>query len=346
MSQLTPSPALAEPPSRQSPLRIALQIIGGAIGLGLFAWVIMNVAKPENRALLEKLKDAAPGDVALLLGLSVISVSISGSVFRQALTPVRILPMLEVQATNAIASLLALLPFKLSIVFRVLVHNRRDGVPLLTIGAWFASVAATMACVLAPVIAVSVWRGKVDSLWIIASLLGVALCAGLMVLISRLLRTDSGWRVVERLWGALPMPGALRQSSILDRAHEGVRMLSSLPAVGSCVGLRLTDIGVQAARFVVAAGLLGQALAWDQAVLAGSTFFLIGALAPSGQLGAREAGTAGVMHALLASMDFAKLSVVVLTISVMETLVLLVLAAIGVLILRPASLFKARSTPT
>ncbi|MBC7835630.1 MAG: hypothetical protein H7Y88_11105, partial [Phycisphaerales bacterium] len=89
---------------------------------------------------------------------------------------------------------------------------------------------------------------------------------------------------------------------------------------------RAGDAASQIARFIVAAQIAGVALTTDQAVLAGTVYFVIGTFAPTGSLGVREAGTAGAL-AFMSSEQFA---VVVLMVSASEIAVSLAGAGLGV----------------
>ena len=163
-------------------LKLTFQVFGFAIGIALLWWCVHEAMK--NRDALKRLADATPGQIASLIGATLIVIFASGAAFRETLYPVRRLPMLEVQATNVVACLLALLPFKLSIFFRVLIHNRRDHVPLFTIAAWFGAVSVVILCVLVPMLGAGIWRGRADALWffgagggMLATLLTVLLVA-------------------------------------------------------------------------------------------------------------------------------------------------------------------------
>ena len=122
-------------------------------------------------------------------------------------------------------------------------------------------------------------------------------------------------------------------------------MLASPSAVLTCTGLRMADIVVQAFRFMLAATILGQPLSWDQAVLAGGAYFLIGAAAPTGQLGAREAGTAGLMAMLVPYIEWQSFAPVVVVISGAEMIVLLAGSVIGAAYLRPDRLLRLGHKP-
>lgn len=324
----------------KSRMKAIVQIVGFLIGIGLMVWVISAVLGPENQQKLARLRDAKPGQLFGLLGLSALIIVISGEVFRRSLLPVKRLPILGLHATNVIACLLALLPFKLSIVFRLVVHNRRDKVPLLTIGAWFAAVSAITLLAVVPILVAGIVRGTPDIAWYAISLGGIALGIGAMLAVARMLSHETKWTRFTGVWGRLPLPKALKSFGLMERAHEGVRMLASPGAVLTCTGLRMADIVVQALRFMLAATILGQPLSWDQAVLAGGAYFLIGAAAPTGQLGAREAGTAGLMAMLVPYIEWQSFAPVVVVISGAEMIVLLAGSVIGAAYLRPDRLLR------
>lgn len=319
-----------------------LQVAGFLICLGLLAWCLRTAFDERNRAQLERLADADASQVAGLLSLSLVVVLISGEVFRNVLYPVRRLGLLSIHSTNAIASLLALLPFKLSIVARVLVHNRRDGLPLLTITAWFAAVSAVMACAIAPLLAVSRLRQPTDAVSVWLMLTSLLLAAGSMLLFARWLLTPRGWSLVTSIYALLPKPKRLRAdapagAALLDSARQGCFMLASPRAVLVSLLLRGLDVGVQGARILVAAHIIGLDLSFDRAMLAGLAYFLVGAAAPSGQLGARETAVT-----LLLGPEFA---VVPLLITAAETLVLVAGSVLGIAYLRPDRLLRLAKNP-
>lgn len=319
------SPGPGTPPTRRS-LNIGVQLLGFAVGIALLWYCGSLALRPENRGQLQKLAEAGPGPALALAALSLATLLINGLLFWLGLRPVQRLPVRGVLATNAVAMFLSYLPLKLSVVFRLFIHTRRDGVPLLRVGAWFGAVAAIMAAVLGPLVLVSTLHPRVDALWIALALGGVLAAAGSLVLIARLLRDERRWAWFERLAGRLPgRLGTLVRDRLLPRAHEGVRMCADVRCVGASVALRLLDVGVHTARLALAASVIGEPLTADQAVIAGSAFFLIGVVAPTGQLGVREAGTAGIMAALHSE----GLVVAVLMVSAAEAAVVLLAAVAG-----------------
>jgi hypothetical protein len=329
-------------------LKLAVQVLGFAIGIALLAWCVHGALKnPEG---FRRLGEASPGQVAALVGLTLVVILASGAVFRETLVPIRRLPMLEVQATNFIACLLVLVPFKLSVLFRILVHNRRDKVPLLTIGAWFAAVGVVILCVLVPTIAASVWRGRADTLWFIGAGGGMLLSLTAVLLIARFFATVRGWAWLKGHYGRIPLPARLRAGStaadaLLEKAHEGVRMLASPRVVYGCALMRLVDFAAQAGRIAVAAAIVGQSISWEHALLAGTIFFFITAAAPSGAIGTREGGTAWLIATVLPSLDQGLFKVVVIAVSATEAIVLLAGSVLSIAYLRPDRLLRLGHKP-
>lgn len=325
-------------PAARSPVTVALNLLGFALGLVLLWWCGARALSPENSEQLQKLASAPWWQAASLVALSMVSVLFNAMAFRAAIAPVRKLPVRDVLSVNFIASLGNYMPFKLGLIFRVLTHNRRNGVPLLTIGAWMGAMGVIMLGVLGPVLLAGVWRGRVDALWWAASAGGIALLTGVAIGSARFAGTGRGWALIEWVWVNLPMPRRLRQSAMLERVHEGTRMLGSPRAVAAVVTWRLADLATQSARFLVAAAIVGRAVRWDEALLAGSTYYLIGSVSPAGQLGLREAGTAGLIGKVLAGVDFDAFSLIVLMVTAAELVALLLGAAL-------ALAFLARSRP-
>lgn len=328
--------------NRRGLLNIAVQLIGFAAGIALLVWVGMQAFKPANREQLARIAEAGAGEITLLFALSLAVLILNGLIFWVILLPERRLRIPDVLAVNAIASTLAYLPFKLSVVARVAIHNRRDGVPLLTIAAWFGAVAVLIIAALGPVAGMSLWRGEVDAAWWVGSALGVAAAVGFALLLARALAHERGLARIHRAFDPLriaPLDRFLR-SDHFARLHAVFGMLAHPAAVWSATALRLADIAVQTARFMVAAAILDVALTWEQAVLVASTYFLIGLLSPFGMLGTREAGAVGLAELLGFSEAGESLVVVILTVSVSESLVNLAASAASITWLRPDRLLK------
>src|SRR5688572_10507130 len=319
--------------------RTIVQLLGFCIGIGLLAWCASVAFSEKNRAQQARIADAAWTDVALLILLSLATLVINSGAFWSMIHPVRRIPFRRVLVVNTIATTLAYLPFKLSLLFRAAAHNRRDGVPLLTIGAWMGNVGVVMLAVIVPAVAATAWRGGLDALWWATAAGGATLICVTILLVARLFTHDRVWGWLERFMIAQGEEApawrrAVRRSQIMPRAHEGVRMLAHPSAVFGGAFLRMLDIAAQSARFVIASRIVGVDLPLDQAVAAAAGYFIIGVLSPTGMLGFREG-----VFTLLQSESFA---VVVLTVSAVEMVVNLVCAVPAAIALRAG---RQRPTP-
>ncbi len=328
-------------PTPRGLAKAIVQLVGFGACIALFWWVIRGVLAPQSREQLAHLAEAPAWKVAALLALGFATTFINGAIFQVTIRPVRRLRTLDIQSVNAIASLLAPLPFKIGLLFRVFMHNRRDRIPLLAIVAWFGAIVVTMAAAMLPPLGAAASRGTINWVWAVTVLGGVLGTTLAVIVISQVCRDGSGWARVERFVRALPLPRSIKgtpdgsRPGVLPRIHEGLRMLSHPGTVGAAVALRLADAGVHTARFMLAASILGVGLPPGKAVIAGVSYFLIGAAAPTGQLGAREAGSAWLLGRLLPGVDLAQFKLVALLVSATEMSVLLVMAMAGAAYLRP-----------
>ncbi len=320
-----------------------LQLAGFAAGIGLLVWCGLEAFKPENRAQLSRLGEAGVGELSLLFALSVATLVLNGVIFWVVLLPERRIGFSAMLATNAVATMLSYLPFKLSVVLRVAIHNRRDGVPLLTIAAWFGAMAVLVLTTLGPLGLVSLWRGRVDLVWWISGGAGVLVATGSAIGVAGWFAGVRGLGRLHRLADATrigPLARFLRGEAFA-RLHGVFAMLAHAGAAWGATLLRVADLASQTARFVVAASILGVPLSWEQAVLVSTTYFLIGMLSPFGMLGTREAGSVGLAGALGLGGGDESLVVVILAVSASESLVNLVGAGLGVAFLRPDRMLRA-----
>src|SRR5690606_34937746 len=138
----------------------------------------------------EQLREASAAVVAGLIGLSALSLLLNGLIFWILIIPVRRVGLASVLATNALATFLAYLPMKLSVAARVLLHRKRDGVPIPLIGGWFTAVGASMAATFIPLGIISYLFKTVDLLWAITLGAGLAVSVGAAIICARILRTD------------------------------------------------------------------------------------------------------------------------------------------------------------
>lgn len=274
----------------RSVLGIILQVIGFGIGIAMLGWAVQMALREENREQLQKLSEATPGELMLLLIFATLSVGFNGIIFWVVINPIHRLRPTDVIATNAIATFMAYLPFKLSVVARFVIHNRRDKVPVLTIGAWILAEAILMAAVLGPLTLTSIWLKQVNTLWWIVSLISVFGCTLVGSALARQLAGDVGIARMSRLG----LGERVTTHTAFGRVHSGFEMLGNTRATLIANSFRLIDIIVFAMRFYIAARVLDLPLTAQDSLLLGATYFIIGAASPAGMLGTREAGTIAI----------------------------------------------------
>jgi len=327
-------------PNARPRLRLAVQLLGFLIGLALLGWCAQLALSPDNRAQLVRLGDAGPWPVLALVALSALSLILNGLAFWAAVFPVHRLRALDVIAVNAMASFLAFLPFKIGLLFRVFIHGQRDGVPLLTIGAWFAAVALVLLVALLPLIAVSLWRPGLDAAWFIAGAAGIAVCAAALVLLSRVFAGERGLTRIHAVADRLPIAGRLTRTPAFGHVHHGFTMTGDARGVAGGIAFRVADALVQSARLWIAADVLGVELTLASAVVLALGYFVVGMLSPFGMLGTREAGAAGIALALgVGGEAFAPTALLV---GAVDAVTALAGAAVGAVWLRPDRLLRSR----
>jgi hypothetical protein len=336
------------PHPRRRALTLAIQALISLAGLALLVWAVALAFSPANREKLTALRQAPPLHILALLALSLLTQTINGLIFWVSLLPVRRLRLPDVLATNAICTFLAYMPFKLGALLRIAIHNRRDRVPLLTIGAWFAAIAILMALTFAPPVAASLILKRIDPTWVVATLAGELVLATILVLLARAFRGDAGITRLESLCTALRLhiAGRLLRSRLWQNLHTGFDMLADPRAVGASVALRLADIAAQGARFALAAAILHIALPLHAAVVIALAYFAITIVSPF-IVGLREAGVmklAALMLPLAFTRNGEAFAPVPLFVTATEALVYLASAGIGLAWLRPDKLLSLRAS--
>ena len=315
----------------------------------------------ENRAQLERLRDASPASVAALVGLTAAILIVNGLVFWAVLAPVRRLRAVDVCATSCIATFLALLPFKLSLAARIAIHHKRDGVPLMMIGGWLGAVGVLFVGSIGVVAGAAFGRARFEigpDPAILIGLVGLAAFGLATVIGARLFAGPIGLERIRTLilacaLGPLRKPAALVTGShAFGRLHRAFEMLGSPAAVVAALALRVVDVALQAGRFAVAGALIGLEVDIQTAVLLACAHASIGVLSPFGTLGTREAGTLALAAAFglaaasgEAGGDTAGLSVVLLVVGAVDGVTALAMAAMGVAWLRPDRLFRKNKAP-
>ena len=332
---------------RRRGMRIAFQLLGFVLGLALLAWCIAGALSESNRAQLAKLGDASFAAVAGLIFLCIASLACNGAIFWCAIRPVRKLNALDVQATNAVGTLLAYAPFKLSLLFRILIHTRRDGVPLLMVGGWFAAVAIGITAGTLPLFVTSLVLGRVTPIFA-ASVLGGLLVLHLVIWrLSAVFAREKGLALLQRLADRLTPSVIARftRSGSFVNLHAAFDMLSHPWYLALQMVLRAVDLCLLSARLLLAASVLGVSISASQSVIYAAVHFALGALSPTGALGTREGVTAGLASVIDPALAD-QLKLVLLVVLAVESAVTLGAAALGLVRLRPDRLLRAARPPS
>lgn len=339
-------PAAPEPVSRPRGVKVIVQIVGFLGGLALLGWCVTLAFNPSNREQLEKVRELAPSRVALLAALSLATILLDGLIFWFTLRPVRRLAPVDVVATNAVATFLNYLPFKLGLISRFVIHNRRDGVPVLTIFAWMAALAMGILSTYAPVVLVSLARPNVDGLWLAMVALALALSFVIVWQSSRLFAGEIGLTRLDALAGAIRLPILRRffASGMFRHLHAGFAMLADARCLAAVFALRILDLGLQAWRYHAAFDALGQPIAAEKSVLIAAGYMMIGVVSPFGMAGTREGGITWLITRFgLEGVTASGVAVVVLLVGAFAAVSAITLAAAGLAWLRPDKLLRSRS---
>ncbi|MEM1328924.1 MAG: hypothetical protein AAGG07_00035 [Planctomycetota bacterium] len=330
--------------------RRILQLVGYLGALGLMAWAGKIVLSDDNREALDRLGEAGAPSIAGLVALAVGSLIANGLAFWLVIRPVRKIDALGVISVNAVATLLAYLPFKLSIVARATVHKARDGLPVVMTGAWMAATSATVLIGLGAA-GVSAWLlGSIG--WVFGLLTAV-------IAVTCIAATVWGGRFIsgrEGLHRLRALARAIRLSAITEKvmrtgafrhAHDGAGMLASPIAMGGAVVARLADIALTSARFAIAAAAVGVSLDPAGAVALAIAYFVTGATSPVGMVGTREAAavaTASVFGLGGTGTEHEAFLLVALVVTAAELVTALGGAALGFVLLGPSA-FRGKGLP-
>ena len=336
-------PMLPETKPRR-PMRLAIQLLGFLVGLAVLAWCAKMAFSEENREGLAKLGEASAGAVTALLLLSALGLIINGLLFWLVIRPVRGIQLSGMIATNALATFLSYLPFKVSVMVRVAVHRQRDRVPIALIGPWFAAVGVVFGATVAPILLLAAWRPKVDAVWFLMLAGLLILAAGVLSSMARAIGGQRGLRLVQRLADRQPI-GLVRRlvrSDMFVLFDEGLAMLASFRQSLAAIGLRLADTVSMAARFYIASRIVGTPLPAGESLVGSVVYLTIGIFSPIGALGAREGGTAGLMS-WLGAFDLETLALIAIVVTGAELIVVTFGAAAGIAWLRPDRLIRGAS---
>jgi hypothetical protein len=252
-----------------APRKLIIQFLGFLLGAALLAWCIRSAMRQGGW---ERLADASPGLIALMVACSFVSVLANGLTFWVTIRPLRAIRLWDLQCLNVLASMLNYAPVRLGAILRVVYHVRLDRLTLFQVGAWFSfigylTVLGGGACLIA-----TLARPTVDIVWV-AFVLGQMIVGGLLL----------------HLVAGNPL--------LVQYGPSIEAMIGSRPAVWGGLGIRVIDLAAFIGRMACAAAVLQIPLSSGQvAVLA--VVALAAGLIPFGRLGFREFCVAAVAHRL------------------------------------------------
>ncbi|MBX3390836.1 MAG: flippase-like domain-containing protein [Phycisphaeraceae bacterium] len=283
-----------ETPKRMSAGRIALQVIGFAIGVALLAWCVRQAFSPGNQEQLAALRHAPPHHIAILCAANAMVLFCSGLSFYVSLHPIKKLNFWDLQATNVIATFLSYVPFKAGMLFRILVHNRRDRVPLALIGAWFGAVSIVMAITILPLFLASLAVREINGKWIAIAFFTGAAGYSIVCLLAWYFHGTRGMAILRAIAERFGNRArTIVRTRFVRTAHGGLDILASPGRVLALVAVRLVDMASQAGRFYIAGQIVGTPIPFESCVLLASMHFVVGVMSPAGTVGTREAAVVG-----------------------------------------------------
>ena len=246
-----------------------MQLLGFLVGCTLVVWCVMRAASSGSDGL-EKLRNAPPMWVAILLGSTLVSIICSGFTFWSMARPIRRFTVIEMQAVNLMASLFNYAPVRLGLVLRCAFHWRVERMSVSDLTAWIAGVAVVtlgaLGCALAAgLLQIALGREALalDGLW--WATFGLCLVAGSLLTLSI---------------GRIPLLARLLKG--------GERVLTNPRVLAESLAFRVIDLAMWSLRMWAAAQIVGVELGPAQATLLAS-IAILGAGNPLGRIGWREA---------------------------------------------------------
>ncbi len=284
-------------PSRvwRQTLKWTVQLAGFVVSVSIVLWLVSVATSGEQAEALKQLREISTPQVVVLIGLSVTTLVLNGVLFWVASRPARWsrrVTLAGVLATNAVATMLAYLPFKVSAAVRAGIHLRRDGLTVAQLFAWWGCFFAAMGGTIGPMALASVWRGEMDTLWWLACGLGMTACYLGSLMMARWLANDRGHRWLAVSAGAGPWRRVLTPVRV-EELHESFAIIGHARWLLAAYAIRVVDMLVQAMRFRSASEALGEGMSLSDGVVVATGYFAMLVLSPFGALGAREAGAVG-----------------------------------------------------
>lgn len=293
-----------ESPAPSARRRSVVQLLGFTLGLCILGWVIWSVTRDQNRLQeIKRLASAPLWQYALALGLSGLTVALSGLVFSAMSLGIDAKHRpgaLRCVGVNSVCSLLSYLPMKISLIFRLFFHRRMDGMDWLTIAAWMASVAAIILISLTPPFLATWLVKELDLRWWSIAVGGILFAGFAVPVVASFFSGQIGLSRIESILrtliiGRVGFVARIIRAQWFAKLHAGLIPLSSKRAVWLGLTLRCADVAAQAARFYLVSRMVGAPLSAEQCVLAGAVYFFIQAASPAGVAGPREGGLIAIL---------------------------------------------------
>lgn len=266
MTDRPDQPAGGPPPGLPSGGRLALQLVGFALGLALVAWCVKGAIDGGDEGW-RRLREADPWLIAGLLATSIASQVANGALFWTTIRPVRRERFWVLQGVNFTSGLLNYAPIRIGMLSRFIYHLRVDRMPVLLLFAWFGTVTIAMMAIMGAALGATLLHPELDAIW---AGLFVAPLVAMVLLLPALVTVPVLARPLDRF-----IPGA-------------VPMLTHRGWMSAGLALRAFDLAMWAARVAIAARILGLELgSGDLLIIAVAA--LVVAMNPLGRIGFREA---------------------------------------------------------
>jgi uncharacterized membrane protein YbhN (UPF0104 family) len=246
--------------------QIIAQIIGFFIGLGLLTWCIYTVVQDPTGW--HKLLNADPRYLFGMVGCTIVSLFVNGTVFWATLQPYAKARFDHLHWLNLVASLLNYAPVRVGLIVRIIYHMRVDRMRFLQIGAWIAAITFTVFLTIGACVAATLPRPEVDWITVVLTIVYLLVFGYVLSIITR--------------------------HAIVSRYGQGLdRVLSNRRILIVTIGLRLLEIVAIAVRMWCGLQILGIELSLRDILLLAYTDLLFSVI-PIGRVGYREAAIAVV----------------------------------------------------
>ena len=263
------------PPARLTPLRIAANLVGFAVGVGLLVWCLTLAWEAEDGTTpWDHFREAEWWMIAGMIAATLISLTVNAATFLIALRPAGDVGFWNMQRLNVACNALNYLPLRPGMISRIAYHLRVDRVGVINLGACFGAVALILLLVAAVLGLASLIRPQFDLVWLGIALAGLLVAATFVMVLARLPLAAKHGRGFDRLLAAHDMIWPLIGLRIVDIAAYTARLWCAMAIVGIAVDslAYVMFIGIVALLF----GLFPIRIGFREAGLAAALAFAAG----------------------------------------------------------------------